>query len=152
MPSESSKPSRWLLQSGMGDVLDYSSFRSINVALISKKTSAHLIDQLAGQLTAQKFYTIHQDDKVRLVDKFQEMEKELNLNANEFLILSQNDNLLEAAKLRQFYTCRYRPPNSLYGKVSTDFVAQNAIEIQDCIEELNGIAMRSSAYNSRVMK
>jgi hypothetical protein len=60
MPSENKNPQRWLLQVGFGDVLDYTSFRSINVAVVGRKrTDPNLIDQLSGQLTNQTFYKIH---------------------------------------------------------------------------------------------
>jgi hypothetical protein len=79
------------------------------------------------------------------------MEQKLGFLTKEFLLFSSDEEIIEAAKERGYYTCRYRPPNALFGRCSTDFVATNAIEIQDAIEDLNGIAMRSSAYNSRAM-
>jgi len=152
MSSENKNPSRWLLQVGFGDILDYTSFRSINVAVVGRKrTDPNLIDQLSRQLTNQTFYKIHNSVDDRLLDKFQNMEKTLGLLTKEFLLFSSDEEIIEAAKDRGYYTCRYRPPNALFGRCSTDFVATNAIEIQDAIEDLNGIAMRSSAYNSRAM-
>lgn len=154
MPSENKNPSRWLLQVGMGDVLDYSAFRSINIAVVGKKTSdPNLIDQLSAQNPSISFYKIYnnEDDKERVVDKFIVMEKNINILPKEFLLISSDEEIIEAAKDRGYFTCRYRPQNSLYGRNSTDFVATNAIQCQDAIEDLNGIAFNTSAYNSRAM-
>ena len=151
-PNETKKPLRWLLQVGMGDVLDYSSFRSINVAVLNtKKASFNLIDQLAGQITNINFYKINKtnDDKLKLIDKFSLMEENLKIIQKECLLISSNEEIIASAKERGYYTCRYRSSDSLYGQQSTDFQATSAIEVQDCIEELNGIGMRPSAYHSR---
>jgi hypothetical protein len=136
----------------MGDVLDYSSFRSINLAVLNQKTSSpDLVDQLAGQISSINFYKINntKDDKLKLIDRFSIMEENMNIKPKEFLLFSSDEEIIASAKSRGYYTCRYRSRDSLYGMQSTDFQASNAVEVQDCIEELNGIGMRPSAYNSR---
>jgi len=39
--------------------------------------------------------------------------------------------------------------NDLFGQVLTDYTAQNPLEVQDAIEDLNGVALRNSAVKSR---
>jgi len=56
---------------------------------------------------------------------------------------------LGAAKDLGFFTVKYRHPEGLYGQVSTDFMATSALEVQDALEELNGVALRSSAFSHR---
>jgi hypothetical protein len=154
MPNENKNPSRWLLQTGMGDLLDNCAFRSVNIAVIGKNTSdPNIIDQLAGQIPNMNFYKIHnhKDDKERVIDKFRTMEKQMDILPKEYLLFTSDEEIIEAGKERGYFTCRYRPQNGLYGRNSTDFVATNAIQCQDAIEELNGIAFNTSAYNSRAM-
>ena len=47
------------------------------------------------------------------------------------------------------YTCRWRGENDLFGQVVTDFIATSPMELQDSIEDLNGIAFRDSVIRSR---
>ena len=70
------------------------------------------------------------------------------LNPRTVMLVSSDDSLLKAARDNGMLTCKFRLSNSLRG-VTTHFVATNALEIQDALEELNGIAMRGSAHASR---
>ena len=65
------------------------------------------------------------------------------------LMVTNDDMLLAAAKAAGFFTVKYRTPSGLYGQVTTDFNATSAVEIQDALEELNGVAMRGSAFAHR---
>ena len=65
------------------------------------------------------------------------------------LMVTNDDMLLAAAKDAGFFTVKYRTPTGLYGQVTTDFNATSAVEIQDALEELNGVAMRGSAFAHR---
>ena len=70
------------------------------------------------------------------------------LDPRAVMLVSSEDILLKAARDSGMLTCKFRLPDSLRG-VSTHFVASDALEIQDALEELNGIAMRGSAHASR---
>ncbi len=73
------------------------------------------------------------------------------LDPRTVMLVSSDDSLLKAARDNGMLTCKFRLPNSLRG-VSTHFTATDAIEIQDALEELNGIAMRGSAHASRSLR
>jgi len=67
----------------------------------------------------------------------------------QILLVTSDDALLSGAKDMGFMTVKYRTPQGLYGTVSTDFSATSALEVQDALESLNGVAMRSSAFRHR---
>jgi hypothetical protein len=67
------------------------------------------------------------------------------------MLVSTDESLLKAARKEGMLTCKYRLPNGLRGQVSCHFNATAALEIQDALEELNGIAWRKTAHGSRSM-
>jgi len=76
--------------------------------------------------------------------KFRELEPK------QVLVVTTDDHLLKAAKDMGFFTLKYRPhANSLFGQVSTDFMATSSIEVQDAVEEMNGVGLRQSAFKHR---
>lgn len=77
------------------------------------------------------------------------MDTIFSIPSNQVFVVSGDEKILEIAKSRGYFTCRYRFPNSLYGQTATTFVASNPLEIQDAMEELNGVAFRNSAFQFR---
>jgi hypothetical protein len=67
----------------------------------------------------------------------------------QIMIITTDDAILNASKDLGFFTLKYREPQGLYGQCTTDFSATSAIEVQDALEELNGVALRSSAFSHR---
>jgi|TARA_A100001035_G_scaffold205105_1_gene165209 hypothetical protein len=73
------------------------------------------------------------------------------LDPRTVMLVSSDDSLLKAARDNGMLTCKFRLPNTMRG-VTTHFTATDALEIQDALEELNGIAMRGSANVSRALR
>ena len=123
----------------------------MSLALLSDsvETSLQLQQQLAGSIRFSHVL----DANLLLNDKemkeLVKMEDILNIPIKQTLFVSADESLLSMGSMRGYYTCRYRFPNSNYGQISTHFVATNALEIQDAMEELNGVAMRNSAFQYR---
>ena len=74
-----------------------------------------------------------------------------DIQPKSIMVVSTDDSLLKAAREEGMLTCKYRLPNGLRGQVSCHFNATAALEIQDALEELNGIAWRKTAHGSRSM-
>jgi len=73
-----------------------------------------------------------------------------DLLPQQVLIVSTDDTLLKAAKEVGFFTLKYRPhKDSLFGQVATDFMATSSLEVQDAVEEMNGVGLRESAFKHR---
>jgi hypothetical protein len=71
------------------------------------------------------------------------------VDPKQVMIVTTCENLLRAARDAGMLTCKFRLPNGLRGQVSTHFTATGALEVQDALEELNGIAWRGTAHSSR---
>lgn len=113
--NQSNKPSRWLLSSGMGDLLDYSSNRTIKLSLIGHKDKAepnNLSDQLQQQLTPEIRFVGVVNADLELADSLsnycETLENAMKLLPNTLLLVSGRDDLLACAKQRGYYTCKFR--------------------------------------------
>jgi len=167
--------SRWLLSAGMGSLLDYASFRTMQLSLFPLPASPkQLTQQLLQQISDTQFIHVARDMdayssasgskgsqvatetelRAKAKEEFEEMEKKLGPSfvSRQQIVISSDDMLLEIGKQRGYYTCRFRPENALFGKVVCDFTAKDALEIQDALEELNGVAYRNSAFGSRTFR
>jgi len=156
--------SRWLLQEGMGGVLEYSNSRTIGLAVLALNShSDDLLKAFQSQtddipwmfvgkssggvsLDATLFATKAEEDLTLAEKKFSQSG---GITPGQIVFVSSNETCLKIAKERGMLTCRFRPADGLFGQVSTDYLASSSIELQDCLEELNGIALRASAYGSR---
>jgi hypothetical protein len=157
--------SRWLIAEGMGDLLDYIFNRSVKLAMIGSAVEypQSIIEQLSSQLSNTKlsyvrssidresypnaivpFSTVYK----HMNTSFDEMEAKLNVSRSSILLVSADDMSLSLGKERGYHTCRFRGENDLYGQVSTEFVARNALEIKDSITDLIGISLRESVLTS----
>jgi hypothetical protein len=156
--------SRWLLAEGMGDVLDYIFNRSVRLAAIGAAVEyqPHTVQQLTTQLKSTKFAYIRpsinpnpylnskvpvEDIQKHIVQTFEEMEDKLQVKKTEVLVVSPEELVLAVAHQRGYYTCRFRQAGRMSGQVSTDFTANNAVEVKDAVDDLIGVALRSSAYS-----
>jgi hypothetical protein len=143
--------SRWLLTPGMGTILDYVSQRTIRMGLIypqsATATSKNLLAQVGDTIRFDYLMEISPENTVN--KNMESISTETGLACHEIMVVSPHEKTLIAAKDKGHFTCRFRFPNSLYGQCYTDFVATGALEIQDAIEELNGIALRNSAFQYR---
>lgn len=139
---------RYLLVDGMGNMLDNLYQRSMRLAVIGgKDTKTETLSHLSAQLADTKLAYVRppfepeSNSAEWIKASLISMEETLKLN-KDILLVSGSDITLAIGRARGYHTCRYRPPGGLYGQVSTDFVAQDALEIRDAIHELTGVAIR----------
>ena len=71
------------------------------------------------------------------------------ISPHEIMLVSSDSQLLAAAREMQFITCKFRVANALYGSGFVHYTAKTSLEVQDAIEDLNGIALRRSSFISR---
>ena len=160
-------PSRWVLSVGMGGLLDYASSRSIALAVlpISGQTEAlrntlvdqteditwaHVGDCFFEQQQQQQQHEQQLHEQIELAATSMTSPKNGNINSKELLLVSSSEAALALAKEKGYLTCRFRQPDGLFsGQVATDFTASSAIELQDCLEFFNGVALRASAFGHR---
>ena len=145
--------SRWLIKPGLGDILDSNHSRTVQLVILARKdTKNSLVEQLQGQLDNINFAAViysHDYIDASMEQILVGIESQLNLKSLDMLMVSSSDQILEAAKIRSYHTCRYRGADDLFGQIVTEYTATNPLELQDCIEALNGISFRSSVIGSR---
>lgn len=146
------KPSKWLIQYGFGDTLDYANQRSMQLLLLARRTTpSHVVEALLSQLAGTKLDVIVDDGEQSIETKMRaQMQTGLGMKASEILVVSALDEYLAAAQNCQYYTCRFRGPGAEYSSSQhTHYSASNSIEIQDIIDELNKVSFRSGAFSFR---
>jgi len=117
----------------------------------SNLTFAHVQKELCASEELKAFGNDRERSK-RAVVVFEEVlnsPKLRDILPKQILLVTSDDALLAGGKDLGFMTVKYRAPQGLYGTVSTDFSATSAIEVQDALESLNGVAMRGSAFRHR---
>ena len=152
-PSEATKPSRWLLKEGFGDIIDYINNRNIKIILLPIESdldnSFKTISHLKQQLSDINFQVL--DKSLDINKKFDDIELKLGLKSNNIMIVSTIPNYLQLAKSKGYYTCKYinNDSNTFYS--TEDYKATKPIEIQDAIEDIIGVSYNKSAYSHRIV-
>ena len=142
----------WLLKPGMGAVVDYIKFRSIRLGLLMDGASSLVRNTLSSQLSAaySSIEEKKEDDEDYEEESVFNVLKQLGVSPEKVLVISNRDNILAEAANLNAHTCRFRGKNDLHGKITTHFKVSSALEIQDCIDNISGIAFRKSAHDSRI--
>lgn len=153
-PSEATKPSRWLLKEGFGDIIDYINNRNIKIILLPIESdldnSFKTISHLKQQLSDINFQVL--DKSLDINKNFDDIQLKLGLkSSNNIMIVSTIPNYLQLAKSKGYYTCKYinNDSNSFYS--TEDYKATKPIEIQDAIEDIIGVSYNKSAYSHRIV-
>ena len=160
---------RWVLAEGMGGVLDYASSRTLCLAVLPLQTQTPtLLQTLLAQTNDVPWLFVgtcysagrssspdaeaHVAADIVLAETGFSQTSAGSIVPKQIVLVSGDESALAHAKARGIMTCRFRPPNAPYtiSKAgSTDFTAESALEVQDALESLNGIALRQSAYGMR---
>lgn len=150
---QDTKPSRWLLKKGMGDILDYNYGRTVELVVLAREvTKEYTIAHFKEQLSSIRFAALIEPKRYKtekLDAIYQSIEQNLQVASLDILLISSCDSMLRVGKDRGSYTCRWRGENDLFGQVVTDYIATSPLEVQDCIEDLNKVAFRNSVIRSR---
>ena len=70
----------------------------------------------------------------------QSARKELDLDTNVILMVSDQDAYLRTAKEMGMLTCRIRPRNARRGNVSAHYTVQSILDVEDVVNDINGIS------------
>jgi hypothetical protein len=145
--------SQWLWRPGMASVVDYVRFRSLRLGLLLGSTNNFVQETLKQQLKDITFESLGDDSLSGFFQRMSDKESEDNYAVpSDVLLISRSDEILSLGRDLGLYTCRFRREGDRAGQVYTHYKAHNAIEVQDALEDLCGIAMRASAFASRVHK
>lgn len=164
-------PARWLAASGTSKLLSFLSSRSMKIALLpiprsehagpnvsalstlvqdsSSSSSSRAMEDLTQQLPQVQFHLLIKtndgiDSANVIVRQVQDtMSKDHGILPMSTLLVSDRDDYLREGRDMGFYTCRIRPKNVRRGNVTTNFTTETIAEVEDVINELNGLSMNS---------
>lgn len=170
---ELSNPSstRWLATTGVGKLLSFLSSRSIQIALLPlPSTSSHPQSDADVERTTQEMETIAKqlpnvqfdlfvsdgrrrgeektersnDDTAEDVLRNRVLRKMQDVPPLKFMVVSDRDDYLKAARNNGMFTCRVRPKNTRRGNITTSYDVEDVGSVQDAINDINGISFNSA--------
>ena len=164
----SKSKSRWLATSGVGKLLSFLSSRSTQIALlpmpstVTKSISDEDVEQTSKEMSdlAKQLPHVHFD--VAIPDGRQRGDvKKSNADAAgdvlntvstklegiepiKFLVVSDRDDYLMAARDKGMFTCRVRPANKRRASFTVNYDVDEVSDVQDVLNEINGISFNSA--------
>ena len=170
---EASNPSstRWLATTGVGKLLSFLSSRSMQIALLPlpstsshpqtdadvKRTSQEM-ESLTKQLPNVQFDLLVPDGRRRGEERTDRsndntaedvlrnrvLTKIQDIPALKFMVVSDRDDYLKAARDNGMFSCRVRPKNTRRGNVTASYDVEDVGSVQDAINDVNGISFNSA--------
>ena len=162
--------SRWLATTGVGKLLSFLSARSMQIVLLPlpsttshpqsdedvKLTNEEMVS-LTKQLPSVKFDLFIPDGRRRGEER---TERANDNTANDvlqnvlskldhvppikFVVVSDRDDYLKAARDNEMFTCRIRPKNKRRGNITTNYNVDDVAGVQDVVDDINGISFNAA--------
>ena len=162
--------SRWLATTGVGKLLSFLSARSMQIVLLPlpsttshpqsdedvKLTNEEMVS-LTKQLPNVKFDLLIPDGRKREEER---TERANDNTANDvlqnvlskldyvppikFVVVSDRDDYLMAARDNGMFTCRIRPKNKRRGNITTNYNVDDVAGVQDVVNDINGISFNDA--------
>lgn len=155
----STSGSKWLAKTGTGTLLTFLNQRSMKIALLplptltdtrEKEKEGEQMDNFEKQLPGIKFDLVMKGlaDNIMPIEKITESILDHIVASSivppiSTLVVSDRDDYLLAAKSRGMFTCRVRPKNAPRGNVTTNYNVADIGEIEDVINQVNGISFNT---------
>ena len=170
---EASNPSstRWLATTGVGKLLSFLSSRSMQIAVLPlpstsshpqtdadvKRTSQEM-ESLTKQLPNVQFDLLVPDARRRGEERTDRsndntaedvlrnrvLTKIQDIPPLKFMVVSDRDDYLKAARDNGMFSCRVRPKNTRRGNVTASYDVEDVGSVQDAINDVNGISFNSA--------
>lgn len=152
--------SKWLATTGAATLLQYLTSRSVRVALLpvpnngdtgSTEAEGERMETLVRQLPQARFDVLLKDGSTSADSILSRAEEELDdVPALETLVVSDREDYLRSAKEAGMFTCRVRPLNAPRGNVSTSYTVSSVAEVEEALDELNGISYNTVFSNAGI--
>lgn len=162
--------SRWLATTGVGKLLSFLSSRSMTIALLpipstpshpqteeDVKRTKEEMESITRQLPNIKFHLLVPDGRRRGYESTERstdntaedvlenvLSKIDDIEPLKFVVVSDRDDYLKAARDSGMFTCRVRPKNKRRGNITTNYNVEDVVSVQDVINEINGISFNSA--------
>jgi len=155
----STSGSMWLAKTGTGTLLTFLNQRSMKIALmpsptltdtIEKEKEGERMNNFTKQLPGIKFHLLIkglEDDNIPIGKSTDavlgQILASIVIPPVSTLVVSDRDDYLLAAKNRGMFTCRVRRKNKPRGNVTTSYTVADIDEIEDVINEVNGVSFNT---------
>jgi len=170
MQTTNTSSSRWLATTGVGKLLSFLSSRSMQIALLPlpstisrPQTDEHVkqteeeMESLTRQLPNVKFDVMIPDGRRRGDEQTERsndntahdiiqnvLSKIEEVPPVKFVVVSDRDDYLKAARDNGMFTCRIQPLNKRRGNITTNYNVDDVASVQDVINEINGISFNAT--------
>ena len=139
--------SRWMAQTWTGLLLGYLTKRSMKIVLLptpgKDESQGQLMEDFRKQLSDVVFDLLLKDGNQPPDVTLRLALKDLELQPEHILVVSNRDDYLKAAKEAGTVTCRIRPLSAPRGNVSAHYTVPTVPEVQDVVNEINGISFNA---------
>jgi len=156
---------RWLATTGVGKLLSFLSGRSMQIALLplpstpsrpqkdeDVKQTAQEMETLTKQLPHVEFNLLLPDGRPKTErsnesgaeDVIRNVLSKIDVPPLKFVVVSDRDDYLKAARDNGMFTCRIRPKNKRRGNLTTNYNVEDVGSVQDVINDINGISFNSA--------
>ncbi|KAL3773454.1 hypothetical protein ACHAW5_003659 [Stephanodiscus triporus] len=165
-----SSSTRWLATTGVGKLLSFLSSRSMQIALLPlPSTPSHPqsdedvqrtrqeMETLTRQLPNVQFDLLVPDGRRRGEEKTERsndntpedvltnvLSKINDVPPRQFVVVSDRDDYLKAARENGMYTCRIRSKSKRRGDFTTNYDVEDVSSVLDVINEINGVSFNSA--------
>jgi len=154
--------SKWLASTGTGSLLSFLSMRSMKIALLPSPRSTSVaekaqmkqnMEDLTRQLSNVNFDLLVEGSTEARSDNVANslltmVTSGMETDPMSILVVSDQDDYLRSARDMGCFTCRIRQKNAPRGNVTTNFNAEDISEVQDVVDELNGLSFNTAASRS----
>lgn len=161
---------RWLATTGVGKLLSFLTSRSMQIALLplpstpshpqsdeDVKRTQQEMETLTRQLPSVQFDLLVPDGRRRgeentgrSTDNTPEdvlknvLSKIQDITPLQFVVVSDRDDYLKAARDSGMYTCRIRPKSKRRGEFTTDYDVEDVGSVLDVINDINGVSFNAA--------
>ena len=157
-PNKYSNSGRWLPVSGMGRLLQYTSSRSIKIGIMSGSPllasyKAGDVQEYQKQLGKVDFDFVFEegvgnnggDAGALVAESIKELDVEAGVgdDLSGVMVVSQETEILKAARDANSYTCYVIPLNGRRCGISTNYTIKTISELRDCVDDVNGVSFNN---------
>ena len=154
-PQKASNPTRWMAMTGSGKLLSYLTHRSIKIALLPDPKKGGSDHQSMQDLTKQLPEVVvdvivdatptssSPADEKTPETLTKTLIKELDIDPNLILLVSDRDEYLRSARDLGMITCKLQRKNTRRGNITVHYSPETLQQVQEVVNEINGISFNA---------
>jgi hypothetical protein len=117
-----------------------------SISIGTREETKHSMEQLARQLSQVKFTMLgldSNDTSENASDVLKSVTSKLDAPPSATIVVSDKDEYLGSARDLGMFTCRVRKKNQPRGNITANYTVEDVKEVQDLINEINGISFNT---------